>query len=548
LSDLSVQVKTTLIVDYAQAYRQIAELQRNLNSQSVNMNLGANSINTAPIVQGTNAINQQAAAINNASSGLGGYQASIQQTGLAFNNMSNTAVSAMDAMASTMAAQMILRILGQIKEAFEKCVKAAVEFETNLANVRKTTSFSVSQMAELKSEIEALAQQIPLTTAEFAKIAEIGGQLNIPQDRIIQFTKIMADLGATTAMSSDEAADFVARFSNITQMPLENWDRFSSALVELGNNFAGSESEIGAMALRLASAGQAAGISEAAVLGLSAALNAVGLRADAAGSSFSKVLNRINIAVNTANSELEDFARVAGMSAQQFSEAFNSNAANALVSFIEGLADVERHGKNTIVLMDELGLTEVRLSDALRRAAGSGELFREAIAISNKAFDENVALQNEAAIRYETTESQLKLLSNAVNQFKVSVGDALTPAIGSIASGLAKAVSGIAEFLAQNKWIVQTVTPVIAVFGGMAAAVASFTLAMKSIKFLGLDKFFANFTSLGKPKYRVSGFIAARIIGARVFVCRFANACTCGLVSYFQPIFRLAREANWCVA
>ncbi len=56
-------------------------------------------------------------------------------------------------------------------------------------------------------------------------------------------------------MSARTAATELARFANITQMSQDKFSNLGSALVDLGNNFTTTESEISAMALRLAGAG-----------------------------------------------------------------------------------------------------------------------------------------------------------------------------------------------------------------------------------------------------------------------------------------------------
>jgi hypothetical protein len=72
----------------------------------------------------------------------------------------------------------------------------------------------------------------------------------------------------------------IARFSAITQMPQTYVRNFASSLVELGNNSAGTEEEILSLSLRLASAASQAGMSESAILGISAALVTTGVRAE----------------------------------------------------------------------------------------------------------------------------------------------------------------------------------------------------------------------------------------------------------------------------
>jgi len=63
-------------------------------------------------------------------------------------------------------------------------------------------------------------------------------------------------------------------------MSQDDFDRLGSSVIELGNNFATTESEISDMALRLAGAGTTVGLTEPDILGLATALSSLGIEAE----------------------------------------------------------------------------------------------------------------------------------------------------------------------------------------------------------------------------------------------------------------------------
>lgn len=195
------------------------------------------------------------------------------------------------------------------------------------------------------------------------------------------------------------------------------------------NNFATTEREITEMGLRLAGAGKQIGLSQGSIVGIAAALSSVGIEAEQGGSAFSKLMVSLQLAVEKGGESLESFAGVAGMTSDKFAELFKSKPEVALERFVKGLGESEKHGKSAIQVLDEMGITEVRLRDTLLRAANAGDLMTKAIEGGNKAFNENTALANEANKRYETTESKLKTLRNEAVNLGIELGGPLVDAL-----------------------------------------------------------------------------------------------------------------------
>lgn len=304
-------------------------------------------------------------------------------------------------------------------------IKTGIDFESAFAGVKKTVNASDEELSQFRQEIRDMAKEIPQSASSIAEVAEAAGQLGIKNENLMSFTRVMSDLGVATNMSATEAATSLARLANITQMPQENFGRLGSTIVALGNNLATTESEITEMGLRLAGAGKQVGMGEAKILGLSAAISSVGIEADAGGSAVSTVMTKMQLAVENGGDSLQQFADVAGMSAEQFQQAFKEDASQALVAFITGLGTMDARGKSAIATLSDMEITEIRQRDALLRLSGAGDLLSESLGIATQAWDENNALTKEAGQRYETLESRLQILKNNVSDLGISFYDSM---------------------------------------------------------------------------------------------------------------------------
>ncbi|OTO54099.1 phage tail tape measure protein [Enterococcus faecium] len=405
---------------------------------------------------------------------------------------------------------------------------AAISWESAFAGVKKTNDEVVDSngnvvysYSDLEKGLRNLATQLPGSHQEIANVAEAAGQLGIKTENVVSFTKTMIDMGESTNMSAETAATSLARFANITQMSQKDFDKLGSVIVDLGNNFATTESEITEMGLRLAGAGKQIGMSQGEILGFATALSSVGVEAEAGGSAFSKVMIQMQLAVekgfgafdqlkqmaeeqgvpwvnlvnavrdggkslkavseqmgftssdlkkmykeaDNSKSSLENFANVAGVTSEQFQKLFKSDPSEAIIKFIQGLKDSEKHGTSAIKVLDDMDIKEVRLRDSLLRAANASDIFKGAIEKGNGAWKQNTALTNEANKRYETTESKLKMLKNEVIDTAIDLGgpfvDALRdglnvskPLIKNLGN-MAKAFSAMSDDQQRNiiKWV-----------------------------------------------------------------------------------------------
>ncbi|HEM3890178.1 TPA: phage tail tape measure protein [Streptococcus suis] len=358
-------------------------------------------------------------------------------------------------------------------------VKAAMQYESAFAGVKKTVDETATTSYEkLSNSIRQMSKELPASAAEIANVAEVAGQLGIKADNITDFIKVMIDLGESTNMSATVAAESLAKFANITKLAPENYSRLGASIVELGNNFATTEADITAMASRLAGAGAQIGLSQADIIGLSAALSSVGIEAEMGGSAFSKMMVKMQLAATSgakgmdeltaktgisrrefelmlanspkdfkkladsigmtstemsnivkASANLEDFARISGMTADEFVQKFEKDAVGAIGAFINGLGNAEESGESAIEMLNEMGFTEVRLRDTLLRAGNAQDLFTKAVNMSNDAWNESTALTDEASKRYETAESKLKMFRNEVTDVAIEFGGPLVDAL-----------------------------------------------------------------------------------------------------------------------
>lgn len=428
------------------------------------------------------ALKQNAKYLDEAKESADGTAKSIDE----FGNEVDNSVDSLDALASALAAAGVIGGLKKIAEALKEAIDASIEFESAITGVYKTVEGTDEQLQAISDGIKQLSTVIPASTTELAAVAEAAGQLGIATDDILSFTEVMTNLGVTTNLSAEEAATALARFANIAGTSSADYERLGSTIVALGNNFATTESEIVQMATRLASAGTLAGLTESQIMALAAAMSSVGIQAEAGGTAMTQTMTAIEKAVAKGGKDLEQFAKIAGMSSSEFSKAWKDDAMTAIQAFIAGLGGLEAQGESATLVLDDMGLSGIRQSNMLKSLSLASEELAKAVDLSSLAWVENSALADEAALRYGTTESKIQLFRNSVDLLKVSIGDALTPALGELAETGADVNQWAAEFVEENPDVVQGITAIVVAFGTFAGAVVTITAAAKALEALKL--------------------------------------------------------------
>jgi hypothetical protein len=168
------------------------------------------------------------------------------------------------------------------------------------------------------------------------------------------------------------------------------------------------------------------------------------------------------------------------MSAEEFARKFKEDAAGALISFIQGLGNVQAQGGSAIKVLSDMGIEEIRLRDALLRTAGAGDLLAEAVSLSTQAWEENQSLSKETQQRYATMASQLKIMRNHITELAMEFGEVLAPYIKRASDKIKEITAWFRQLdpeMKKNvlKWaaIAASVGPVILIFVKTAQAITA---------------------------------------------------------------------------
>jgi TP901 family phage tail tape measure protein len=310
-------------------------------------------------------------------------------------------------------------------------IRMAMDWETAFAGVRKTVNATDAELVTMGKDIRLMATQIPVAATELAGIAEAAGALGIRKADILGFTKVVAELGVTTDLTSAQAADSLGHLKTTLGLVGSDFEHFGNTLVDLGNNGASTESQILGMAEAIAGVSKIVGLSKAQTLGWGSALANTGEEVEAGGSSIQKFMLGVFGMVNKGGKDLNLLAKTAGMTAAQFKKSFAKDASGTLEKFIVQLGKMSK--AEQVATLQKLGFTDIRITRAMLKLLGNTKNLTTSLDQADSAWAKNNAMQIEAQKRFETTASQVQLLKNNMTEAGITIGSKLLPVINELA-------------------------------------------------------------------------------------------------------------------
>lgn len=455
---------------------------------------------------------------NLARSTLTGLDRAVEGTASKFNQIGAT-ISRMGQLWTTTITLPIVLTTGAL-------IASGIQFEDAFAGVSKTVEGVSDNFGTLTKDGEALRKQfrglaleIPISVNELARIGEMGGALGIGKDALLDFTKTVALLSVTTDMTSESAADFVARFGNIMGVAAKDMGAFAkqagSTVVELGNKFAATEPEIAALSLRIAGAARASGVSTPDILGLAAAVASLGIQSELGGSALSRVFLELKRTADDftatggeATDQIKLFAKAFGGTVQEFVAMQKSDPTTTMLRVIDGLNKMQEAGTLSSDALTTMNFDTIRLQDVLNRLGPNIGFVTDALGKSNAEWKTQTALNIEAQKRFNTTKSQLILLKNAFVDLGITIFDLYS---GPIKALIKSIKSGILVINALNesslRWVIK-IAMIVAAIGPLLIVLGSL------IQLFGTLKGFATIGAialggLSTPLIIITGLIAA---------------------------------------
>lgn len=362
-----------------------------------------------------------------------------------------------------------VREIGQeARQAGQKIATSAQTIDAAYRDMRKTVEGTEEQFESLRNEAIRFSQTHAVSADQILEMESLGGQLGIAAQDLQQFGELASNLVISTDIEAGDVALQLGQISNIMSdlSDMDSIERFGDALVRLGNNAAAQESAIMNVAQRIAAVANVTSMSSAQVLGWASAVAETGMRSESAATAIVNTIEGIGNAVAAGGATLEQFASIAGMSADEFKAKWANSSSEALQAFVEGLEVLTDDSTAAIEALDSVGISSVRQETALLALSQTVDNLSGNIAMAESAFRSGGDAAQEAQNKSEGISGSLAILQNNVDVLAATLGESLKPAVDAATVAL-RLLNGLLDAIGP------AARTVIVTVGGLAAAIGT---------------------------------------------------------------------------
>ena len=375
-------------------------------------------------------------------------------------------------------------------------MQSAEDIDKAYRDMRKTVNGTEEEFVALKDAALDFSATHYTSADTILEIEAMGGQLGIEAKNLEAFAEAVSNLEIATDIEAEDMAKYIGQLSNIMDdidqsSPAKYQQQvtsFSDALVRLGNNSAAQESSIMKVMMRIASLGTISGFTTPQLLAISTAVAATGQGCEAAGTAISRTFSNIQAAVSAGGEDLENFAAVTDLTAEQFAEAWNNDPMKAFDAFIGGLRKIKDAGGDVDGTLAKLGINSVRQKQALEGLTNTYDVLTQSIGMANDAWngqatdmgggvlEEAGDAAREAQRKSEGFSGELQKMRNNAQMLASELAEGAIPIIKALGAGfqgltaMFKSMpSGVKTAAVAIAGIAAAIGPVMVGFGALGA-------------------------------------------------------------------------------
>lgn len=327
-------------------------------------------------------------------------------------------------------------------------IDTLTQFSEKNADIAKTTGLSTEAAGKLSQELQKIDTRSSVT--ELQELASAAGRLNIEGSENIQgfvrsadkaFVALGDDLDGTAEEIATNIGKIAGVYGDEKEFGIEKSIlKVGSSINELAGKSKAAAAPILDFQQRLAGLGNLISSSDSAALGAFF---------DEGGQSIEVASSTLNTLLPKLASNYKEFAKTAGMTAEEFKSLAERSPIEALKSVALGARNSEKGLFNLSKTVQSFGVDSARATSIVGFLSNNTERLTELQQISNEAYVKGTSLTDEFEKKNQTLSARIAKLGNAWDAYVISADSAYgaTGSIGNLLDYLTNNLPGIISLI-----------------------------------------------------------------------------------------------------
>lgn len=377
---------------------------------------------------------------------------------------------------------------GAIAAPFVMGAKAAMAFESQMADVKKVVDFDTpEQFAQMNRDVRQLSTQLPMAADGIAQIIAAGGAAKIPREELLGFAEDAVKMGVAFDLTAEQAGEMMANWRSAFRMNQQQVTQLADQINYLGNTAGAQAGDISGIVTKIGPLGEIAGLASGEIAALGATMLGVGVSQDVAATGIKNFMLSLN-AGKAATKAQSDVFKALRLDAADVAKGMQEDAQGTIRRVLTAISKVDSD-KQAAVMRQLFGAESIgAIAPLLTNLQALETNFLRVTDAQQYAG----SMEKEYAARAKTTEFNLQRLVNQVTNLGIAVGSILLPPFNDFLATVGPLISRVAALAEANPWLVKGILGAAAGFLalrlGVMAGVKAMTLlsAVTSMSPIGL--------------------------------------------------------------
>jgi len=369
---------------------------------------------------------------------------------------------------------------GALAAPFIAGAKVAIEFESQMADVRKVVDFDTpKQFAEMGEDILKMSDRLPMAASDIAKLVAAGGQAGIARQDLKQFAEDALKMGVAFDQSADQSGDMMAKWRTSFKMTQGEVVALADKINYLSNNGAANAQQISDIVTRIGPLGAIAGVTSGQIAALGATMAGVGIEQEVAATGIKNFIVALT-AGKSATKQQQAGLKELGLSSTKLAASMQKDAQGTMLTVLQQISKLNKTRQvaafNVLFGKESMGAIAPLLANL--------DLLKKNFNMVGDASQYTGSMQKEYEARAATTANQLQLLNNQATHAGIALGNALLPQINASARGMMPLINKVTDFVSRNPGMVRALLGAAVSFTTLKLAVMGASAALKVMSFV----------------------------------------------------------------